>query len=235
MCTRHAQEHTGNPYAFLSPNSTVPPGLPRSHSLPCSPPQPASLASELCLQATQPVSTAFSELTHQPCGEVQASQPLFLLTLEHSAHPAHPLCYSLSVYDGSFNCDLCERDRNGPAYHCDFCRFDICIACALDVVLTTKDSRPCDTTTSTTNSASVFSHAPPAVSDLTRWTRSKTTRIHSAIHKYMFANRDTCTMMAVFQHLIDVHLLQGTPQSLPDWTKKLIREYVAGVLQERKM
>ncbi len=51
----------------------------------------------------------------------------------------------------------------------------------------------------------------------------------------MFANRDTCTMMAVFQHLIDVHLLQGTPQSLPDWTKKLIREYVAGVLQERKM
>jgi hypothetical protein len=38
-------------------------------------------------------------------------------------------------------------------------------------------------------------------------------------------------MLTVYQHLIDLHLLQGTPQSLPTWTKQLVREYVKEVLK----
>ena len=83
------------------------------------------------------------------------------------APSAHPLCYSLSVYDGSFNCDQCERDRNGPAYHCDFCRFDICIACALDVVLTIQGQPAVRHHHQHHSTRRLCSHMPqPAVSDL---------------------------------------------------------------------
>ena len=77
---RHASSsaippHTANPFAVLSHHHAPTRSStrrPRRHSLPssCPPPPTASPTSELCLQATSPLSKASAQLTHQSHGGV---------------------------------------------------------------------------------------------------------------------------------------------------------------------
>ena len=85
----------------------------------------------LCLRCIEPtLATLRLQLDKQPSAD---SQPLFPASLAHPTHH-HPLHYSLSVYDGRFKCDLCARDMGGPVYHCNGCKHDVCIACAVPVI-----------------------------------------------------------------------------------------------------
>ena len=68
------------------------------------------------------------------------------------------------------------------------------------------------------------------------WTRSKTKRIRSAIRKLLTTlDPNKSCMLTVFQHLVDLHLLEGPTRSLPQCTKQPIRQYVEEELLKLKV
>jgi len=48
------------------------------------------------------------------------------------AHP-HPLVKTASVYRGAYGCDVCGNGGSGYVYHCDECKYDCHIECAVDI------------------------------------------------------------------------------------------------------
>jgi len=49
-------------------------------------------------------------------------------TYQDSRH-THPLLKLLSVYQGSYACAGCKRTLKGEVYHCDLCKWDVCMQC----------------------------------------------------------------------------------------------------------
>jgi hypothetical protein len=49
-----------------------------------------------------------------------------------SQHPAHPLKLTNEPYHTGkgFKCNLCNATKNGDAWHCQTCSYDICLQCA---------------------------------------------------------------------------------------------------------
>ena len=90
----------------------------------------------LCLRCIEPT---LAVLRLQVEGEKGGadSQPLFPPSIYHPTHH-HALHYSVSVYDGRFKCDICARDKGGPVYHCNACKYDICIACCVSTFMEEK-------------------------------------------------------------------------------------------------
>ena len=90
----------------------------------------------LCLRCVEPTLATLRLLFERQQGAAD-SQPLFPSSLNHPTHH-HVLHYSVSVYDGRFKCDLCGRDKGGPVYHCNACKYDICIACGTPMIMEEK-------------------------------------------------------------------------------------------------
>jgi hypothetical protein len=60
-------------------------------------------------------------------------------TLVCSLHP-HPLEMRKSVYNGNYNCDVCQRDGSGDVFHCQQCSWDAHPSCAAQNCVSTPDA-----------------------------------------------------------------------------------------------
>ncbi|TYI35181.1 hypothetical protein ES332_A03G058600v1, partial [Gossypium tomentosum] len=64
---------------------------------------------------------------HKRCAELELTPHL-----NHPFHPQHLLTlFPKSPYEGGWGCDFCQRPSSGFVYHCDPCKFDLHINCAL--------------------------------------------------------------------------------------------------------
>ncbi|KAK5846741.1 hypothetical protein PVK06_003038 [Gossypium arboreum] len=64
---------------------------------------------------------------HKRCAELELTPHL-----NHPFHPQHLLTLlPKSPYEGGWGCDFCQRPSSGFVYHCDPCKFDLHINCAL--------------------------------------------------------------------------------------------------------
>ena len=64
----------------------------------------------------------------EECKRLMEGLPLSA-TLE-GYHP-HPLALRQNVYNGHYTCNLCWRQGEGPAYHCEACSYDAHPSCAV--------------------------------------------------------------------------------------------------------
>ncbi|GKU97514.1 hypothetical protein SLEP1_g10657 [Rubroshorea leprosula] len=109
---------------------------------------------------------------HKKCAELPGE-------INHPLHHQHPLVLSVTPYRHSigFLCNLCYGEREGFAYHCSSCKFDLDIRCATHPKLVAGDFQKLQH----------FSHDHPLIFKSIFFPSPPLTIAHNSFHPTIFS------------------------------------------------